>query len=152
VLKAVVVAGAAGAPDGGPRMAWGFHWDDVPADLVAADLVRFERARRLGEAPAAACPPWGSNTFPGIMAGQTLCPGAVTPEAAAVRVPVLCAMGERDVVSDPGAEPGAFRSSPSVDLFVCPRMGHMHNFASTRELFWQRIDLWAQWVALQAGA
>jgi hypothetical protein len=25
-------------------------------------------------------------------------------------------------------------------------MGHMHNFASTRELFWQRIETWAAWV------
>jgi hypothetical protein len=26
-------------------------------------------------------------------------------------------------------------------------MAHMHNFAGTRELFWQRIDTWAAWVA-----
>jgi hypothetical protein len=25
-------------------------------------------------------------------------------------------------------------------------MGHMHNFASTRELFWERIATWADWV------
>jgi hypothetical protein len=34
----------------------------------------------------------------------------------------------------------------SVDLFICPRMGHMHNFASTRELFWRRIETWSDWV------
>jgi hypothetical protein len=28
-------------------------------------------------------------------------------------------------------------------------MGHMHNFASTRRLLWQRIDTWAAWVAVQ---
>jgi hypothetical protein len=25
-------------------------------------------------------------------------------------------------------------------------MGHMHNFAGTRELFWRRIEAWADWV------
>jgi len=25
-------------------------------------------------------------------------------------------------------------------------MGHMHNFAGTRELFWERIETWAAWV------
>ena len=30
---------------------------------------------------------------------------------------------------DPRGEPRAYESSPSVDLFVCPRMAHMHNFA-----------------------
>jgi hypothetical protein len=34
---------------------------------------------------------------------------------------------------------------------VCPRMGHMHNFASTRELFWRRIDAWGRWVAAYAA-
>jgi alpha-beta hydrolase superfamily lysophospholipase len=135
----------------GQRMAWGFHWDDVSADVVEADLSRFDAAieKRDGEAEAS-CPPYGSMTRPGMMAMQTLCPGAIAPEAAAVRVPVLCAMGERDVVSDPMAEPKAFRSAHSVDVYVCPRMGHMHNFAGTRELFWQRIAIWADWVAISA--
>ena len=44
------------------------------------------------------------------------------------------------------ASPGHTSRRPSVDLFVCPRMAHMHNFAGTRELFWRRIETWAQWV------
>jgi len=36
-------------------------------------------------------------------------------------------------------------------------MAHMHNFAGTRELLWQRIETWADWVrvakrAIEAGA
>jgi hypothetical protein len=39
-------------------------------------------------------------------------------------------------------------SASSVDLFfIRPRMGHMHNFASTRELFWERTGTWADWGA-----
>ena len=73
-------------------------------------------------------------------------PGGVAAEAAAIRCPVLVALGERDVLVDPRGEPRAYVSSPSVDLFICPRMGHMHNFAGTRDLFWRRIEAWADWV------
>jgi hypothetical protein len=55
-------------------------------------------------------------------------------------------MGERDVIADPRGEPRAYLSARSVDLLICPRMGHMHNFAGTRELFWRRIETWAEWV------
>ena len=55
-------------------------------------------------------------------------------------------MGERDVLVDPRGEVRAYESSSSVDFFVCPRMAHMHNFAGTRELFWARIETWAEWV------
>jgi len=46
-------------------------------------------------------------------------------------------------------EPRAYGSALSVDLFVCPKMAHMHNFAGTRELFWRRIETWATWVRAQ---
>jgi hypothetical protein len=54
--------------------------------------------------------------------------------------------GERDVIADPKGEPRAYLSANSVDLYICPQMGHMHNLASTRELFWQRIETWTDWV------
>jgi hypothetical protein len=74
-------------------------------------------------------------------------PGIVKVEAAAVAVPVLIAMGERDVCPDPHDEPSAYRSSRDVSLFVVPRMAHMHNFAGTRHLLWKRIESWALQVA-----
>jgi hypothetical protein len=72
----------------------------------------------------------------------------VATEAAAITVPILLAMGERDVVPDPWLEPTAYRSAKDISLFVCPRMAHMHNFAGTREAFWQRIHAWGEMVAL----
>jgi len=39
-----------------------------------------------------------------------------------------------------------------VDFYVCPRMSHMHNFAGTRELFWRRIETWADWVRASKAA
>jgi pimeloyl-ACP methyl ester carboxylesterase len=74
-------------------------------------------------------------------------PGTVAPEAAAIRVPVLVVAGERDVVPDPWIEPNAYRSATDITVFVCPRMAHMHNFASTREILWSRLHSWGATVA-----
>ena len=76
-------------------------------------------------------------------------PGAVALEAAAIRVPVFIGVGERDVVPDPWAEPKAFKSAADIQLYVCPRMAHMHNFARTRAQFWARIHNWGKGVAAQ---
>jgi alpha-beta hydrolase superfamily lysophospholipase len=120
-------------------MAWGFHYDDVDPEVVARDMTDFP-ARR-GELP-----PWGSATIPATVAMWCVTPGGAAAEAAAVRCPVLVALGERDVLVDPRGEVRAYLSAPSVDFFVCPRMAHMHNFAGTRELLWRRIETWAEWV------
>jgi alpha-beta hydrolase superfamily lysophospholipase len=129
----------ADAADGPPPLGWGFHFDDVDPAIVEADLADFPA--RNGKVPA-----WGSATLPTSVASWCMAPGAIAPEAAAVGSPVLVAMGERDVIADPRGELRAYQSASSVDFFVCPRMGHMHNFAGTRELFWRRIETWTDWV------
>jgi len=130
-------------------MGWGFHYDDVAPEIVAADMVHFARGIHDPSLHRGFTPnPWNSFTTPGAVAQSCLAPGAVAPEAAAVECPVLTAMGERDVIGDPRGELRAFKSSASVDFYICPRMGHMHNFAGTRELFWQRIASWGEWVKI----
>lgn len=133
-------------------IAWGFHYDDVPQDVVEQDLAHYEgMSQSIVTSPPPARErdpaPWNSYTLPNDATRFTLTPGAVAPEAAAIAVPVLSAMGERDLVVDPLGEARAFRSAPSFDLFVCPRMGHMHNFAGTRALFWERIHRFGEWCA-----
>lgn len=125
--------------DNGMAMAWGFFYDDVDIELQRRDLIDFPT--RNGDVA-----PWASATLPMAVAASCLTPGAIAPEAAAVTVPVLAAFGERDTCADPKGEPRAYLSATSVDLFICQRMGHMHNFASTRELIWQRIETWSHWV------
>ena len=122
-----------------PPMAWGFHYDDVDPAVVRRDMDDYPA--RHGDMP-----PWGSATIPATAVLWCLAPGSTYAEAAAIRCPVLVALGERDVLLDPRGESRAYESAPSVDLFVCPRMAHMHNFAGTRELFWRRIETWAEWV------
>jgi alpha-beta hydrolase superfamily lysophospholipase len=145
VAEGAARAVAAPASDDPPPLGWGFHYDDVDPAIVREDLDAFPT--RNGNVPA-----WASGTLPGAVASWCMAPGAIAPEAAAVRSPVLVAMGERDVIADPKGEPRAYLSATSVDLYVCPRMGHMHNFAGTRELFWHRIETWAAWVGVEKRA
>jgi pimeloyl-ACP methyl ester carboxylesterase len=131
----------------GHDMGWGFHFDDIDPDVVRRDLARYRRgihdpAAQGGHKAA----PWSSLTLPGAVARKCIAPRAVAQEAAAITVPVLIAFGERDVAAVPKLEPTAYQCADSVDLFICPRMAHMHNFAGTRELFWQRIERFADWV------
>ncbi|WP_232492904.1 hypothetical protein [Novosphingobium kaempferiae] len=139
-------AGGAAAQAAWEAIAWGFHYDDVPADVVEQDLSHYEGIAQGGE-PDAPSPPWYARRTPQRAARSTLTPGVVAPEAAAITVPVLAAMGERDLVPDPRAEPRAYASSPSIDVFVCPRMGHVHNMAGTRALLWERIHVFGEWAA-----
>jgi pimeloyl-ACP methyl ester carboxylesterase len=125
--------------DGLPALTWAFHYDDVPRDIVAQDMRDYPT--RAGNTPE-----WGSATIPPC-ATEMLDPGIVATEAAAITAPVFVGVGERDVCPDPRAEPEAYASSPDITVFVCPRMSHMHNFASTREQFWSRLHAWGEGVA-----
>jgi hypothetical protein len=134
-------------------LAWGFHYDDVPQEVVEQDLRHYAAVgREDGLARDEDAMPWNSHVTPRCAARSTLTPGIVATEAAAVTVPVLCAMGVRDLVPDPAGEPRAFSSARSVDIFVCPRMGHVHNFAGTRALLWERIHLFGDWCAAVKAA
>ena len=133
------------APDVVNAMAWSFHYDDVDGEVVRRDLEDYPA--RHGDLP-----PWGSATIPTTVALWCVSPGSVLTEAAAIRSPVLVALGERDVLVDPRGDVRAYESASSVDYFVCPDMAHMHNFAGTRELLWRRIETWAAWVRAQRDA
>lgn len=122
-----------------------FHWDDLPEDIVTEDLEGYPF--RFEGSPV---PIWASIYMPG---GPNARPekqprgSVVAAEAARVDVPILLAVGERDVCPDPWAEPAAYRSSKDISLYIVPTMAHAHNFAGTRRLLWQRIAAWALDVA-----
>jgi len=116
-----------------------FHWEDVPKDILDADMAGGYPLRKTA-------PAFGSLTIPSC-AIQMMAPGCVAAEAAAVTVPVFVGDGERDTCPDPLAEPAAYRRSRDVTVYVVPNMAHMHNFASTRRLLWDRLVCWSQTVA-----
>jgi pimeloyl-ACP methyl ester carboxylesterase len=111
-----------------------FHYEDVPADIVEADIGGGYPIRTTA-------PPFGSKTLPSC-AVALLSPGYTKTEAAAVDVPVFIGLGERDTAPDPHREPSAYPRSTDVSLLVCDRMAHMHNFATTRHKLWDRLAHW----------
>jgi pimeloyl-ACP methyl ester carboxylesterase len=115
-----------------------FHWEDVPRDIVEADLAG---GYPLRQDP----PPWGSRTVPRCVVGM-MARDYVIEEAAAVDVPVFFGEGERDVSENPWEESARFPRVRDFTLFVCPQMAHMHNFASTRRLLWERSVEWIESV------
>ncbi len=153
ILNRSAVDGAASRDDAAwAALAWGSYYDDVPDSVVQLDLAHYEvLAARLAPADGRSDLAWASSGTSGKAGRLVLTPGMVAPEAAAITVPVLAAMGERDMVVDPGGEARAYRSTPSFELFICPRMGHIHNFASTREALWQKIENFGQWCRIHSG-
>jgi len=118
-----------------------FHFDDVPEDIVAEDLLGYPA--RIG----VPVPVWGTPFMPGgpnfAPERGPLGPNVVTEEAAAITVPIFIGNGEIDTSLDPLVEPTAYPRSPDVTTLVLPRSSHMHNFAGTREILWSRLESWA---------
>ena len=122
-----------------PDFVYPFHWEDVPGDILAADMEGGYPLRNT-------VPPFGSATIPRC-AVLMMTPGIVKADAAAIKVPVLVGVGERDTCPDPHAEPAAFPASMDVSVYVVPRMAHMHNFGGTRRRLWDRLVAWSAAVA-----
>jgi pimeloyl-ACP methyl ester carboxylesterase len=125
---------------GADTFRYAFFWEDVPSDLVEQDLAGYPLRGGAG------APPWGSPPPPCAIA--MLSPGVVSAEAARVDVPVLVGAGERDTVPEPDSEASAYPTA-DVSVFVAPRMAHMHNFASTREVLWRHTHSWGEAIAAQ---
>ncbi len=105
-----------------------FHWDDVPAEVIAADDALAVQT-------------------PSVIGHDSIRTLIVAEDAAIIDVPVYICLGERDVSPYPHAEPGYFRSSSDVTLHMLPRSGHCQTFASTRRLMWDRMHDWSRRVA-----
>lgn len=117
-----------------PEFLYPFFFEDVPADIVAADTAGGYPLRDTA-------PAFGSKTIPSCVVAM-LSPGYISAEAAALTVPVFIGLGERDTAPDPRREPSAYDKSTDITMFICDRMAHMHNFATTRATLWDRIVRW----------
>ncbi len=116
-----------------------FHWEDLPQDVLEADVKSGYPIRKI-------TPPFGSATVPRCAVAM-MSRGFFTPEVAAIDVPVLMAYGERDTSPDVRQEPAAFIRSNDISVFIVPKMAHMHNFSGTRARLWQRVADWSQMIA-----
>lgn len=114
---------------------WPFFWEDTPDALIDEDFAGGYPIRE-------SAPVFGSMTMPHC-AVTMLNPAIVGAEAAAITAPVFLAFGERDVSASPHDEPAAYPASGDIMLTIIPRMAHMHNFAGSRHLLWDRLLAWA---------
>lgn len=100
-----------------------FHWDDVPADVIAADDAL-------------------NVEVPYILSTQAISAGIVADDAGIIDVPLYICLGERDVSPNPHGEPSCYPGSRDITLHILERSGHCQNFASTRYTMWDRINRW----------
>ncbi len=121
-----------------------FHAADVPDEIVIADMTKPPGSMHSGA-------PWSTEFTPGgpalVDTRGPLGPGVVAAEAAAITAPVFVGAGDIDVLVDVRFEAVAYQSSRDVTACVFPDMAHMHNFATTRRMLWDRLAAWATTVS-----
>jgi hypothetical protein len=110
-----------------PNHAW-LHAPSVPPDVIAAD-----------DRTVAA---WPRQPYvEALLAGHT------QPYAAKVTAPVLIAFGDRDIPAHPRDDAGFYTAASDITVLTLADSAHCHNFASSRQLLWDRLGGWAEHVA-----
>jgi len=70
----------------------------------------------------------------------------VGPDVAALDVPVLVGVGERDITVDVRQTAPSLAACPDITLYVLPGAGHNHNIAPNRTALWERVAVWAEGI------
>jgi pimeloyl-ACP methyl ester carboxylesterase len=108
-----------------PSLRHHFYWDDVPADVIAADDL--------------------TNTYlPGVTGPMSIVPFIASDHAGRIRCPVFIGLGERDSTSSHYDEARGYYSSNDITFFLLARSAHCHNYAGTRRLLWDRLARWVR--------
>ena len=113
-----------GIPPREPNHGW-LYAPDVPAEVIAAD-----------DRTVAA---WPRQPYV-----EALMPGQTLRYAAAVTAPVLVAFGDSDVPARPRDDAGFYSAAADITLLTLRDSAHCHNFASSRQLLWDRLSAWAE--------
>jgi pimeloyl-ACP methyl ester carboxylesterase len=80
-------------------------------------------------------------------AAEVTTPGFVEKYTPQLTVPVFLAFGAAiDVSPNPHDEPANYTGTSDVTLYLVPKSGHCHNFASHRTQLWDRIAAWVPTV------
>jgi pimeloyl-ACP methyl ester carboxylesterase len=125
----------------------------APPDLGRSQLVELTRQHFHGQAyidiafrPAAAN---GGEPLRGVLdkvlalvAIQAMTPGNVALELAQIDVPVMLALGGRDMTGPPHQMPAHFASCCDLYLHVVPESGHHIFLAAAAPQFYERAGFW----------
>ncbi|MER2535900.1 MAG: alpha/beta hydrolase [Rhizobiaceae bacterium] len=118
------------------NLRFAYHWENVAPDLVNEDMSAGFPVRRASPLPF-----WITRTFPPF-AKICMQEGIIAEDAGHIDVPVLVALGQRDVARDLRQEALAFPKSVDITLFEVLQCAHMHNFSPAREVLWRRLQSW----------
>jgi pimeloyl-ACP methyl ester carboxylesterase len=104
------------------------------------ELFAGERADRRGvEALKAARAPL--LVTPGLF---SMIPGSTVPDCALLDVPLLLAVGDRDIAGPPHEIPASFPRSRDITLWVLPATGHCHFLFDSRRRLFARAAEWCE--------
>ena len=84
------------------------------------------------------------DRLPSTTSLMAITPDIVSPDAAAIAAPVLIALGEQDMHSDPHRTPAAYTASRDVTLLVLPDTRHNHFIYPSRTWLFERTARWAE--------
>jgi pimeloyl-ACP methyl ester carboxylesterase len=79
----------------------------------------------------------------------SMIPGSVLPECARIKVPLLLALGDRDMAGSPHEVPASYPGSSDITLLVLPGTGHAHFLFDSRHQLFERAATWGE--ATQGG-
>jgi alpha-beta hydrolase superfamily lysophospholipase len=85
-----------------------------------------------------------------VSAMQSMLPGNVTAEAAAVDVPIFLAVGDRDIAGRPERIPAAFSASPDIRLHVMENAGHHPFVAPSASVLYAALHAWVADILVPA--
>ena len=111
------------APERNDDMRRHFYWDDVPAEVIAADELTVTQV-------------------PGVTGPLSIVPFIAADRAGQITCPVFIGLSERDSTLNAHAEPGGYTASNDVTLFVLGESAHCHNTAGSRHALWDRLARW----------
>lgn len=142
---------------------FGFHTGGLPGQLTEADtgldmidtrarLVEITRARFPDfswielKAPPSSRPVSAASALERVFmtpSYMAMLPGMIAPDAAAIDVPILIAMGDGDLHTEPHRMPAAYPSSADIRLLVLRDTRHNHFLYPSRTAFFDRVARWA---------
>ncbi len=134
-----------------------------------ANLVRLARLRSPDPYPPVPKTQQGRELFAGASADRrgvdalnrvraellltaglySMIPGSVLPECARIKVPLLLALGDRDMAGPPHEVPASYPGSSDITLLVLPQTGHAHFLFDSRQQLFDRAATWCEAIAAE---
>ncbi len=128
------------------------------------NLVRLARLRSVDPYPEVPRTQQGRELFAGATADRrgvealnrvragllltaglySMIPGSVVPDCARIKVPLLLALGDRDMAGPPHEVPASYPGSGDITLLVLPSTGHAHFLFDSRHQLFERAASWCE--------